>query len=359
MLSSRIEFNLKKIAHNAKVLKGLYGLKGVNILGVTKGVCGNPEIAKILVRSGIPMLGDSRISNLKKMRFAGVRAQFLLLRIPLISQVEAVVKYADISLNSELSVIRKLSECALHYNTIHEIILMVEMGDLREGLMPADLETIVGQVIQLKGVKLKGIGTNLTCFGGIQPNEKKMQYLSALAEHIEKKFKLKLGIVSGGNSANYNWFRSTNNVGRINNLRLGESILLGCEPIDRKPIPGLFTDAFTLIAEVIESKVKPSIPYGKISQNALGQIPSFQKQSQMKRAILGLGLQDVIVSGLSPRMDIKILGASSDHTIVNVNGNDLNIGDQLEFDLNYAALLSAMTSPYVNKMKECITKTTV
>lgn len=236
----------------------------------------------------------------------------------------------------------------------HKIILMVELGDLREGLMPSDLEETIQQVLELEGIELKGIGTNLACFGGIEPDEEKMQYLSLLATKIEKKFNLKLDIISGGNSANYNWFKSTKNIGRINNLRLGESIFMGCESLHRKPIPGLFTDAFTMIAEVIESKVKPSVPYGKVGQNAFGETPSFQNQGQMKRAILGIGLQDVLVSGLKPRMDIQLLGASGDHTIIDAKQINLNVGDQLEFDLNYATLLSAMTSPYVIKMKEKI-----
>ena len=352
MSTPRLDINLEKIAHNAKELKKLYGSKGIDIVGVTKAVCGNPEVASVLVKSGITILADSRISNIKRMRCAGIEAQFLLLRTPLLSEVEAVVKFAHMSLNSELLVIQELSACAIKYNTVHEIILMVELGDLREGLMPVDLQAIVQGVIKLKGLKLKGIGTNLACFGGIQPDEKKMQYLSVIARDIEQKNNLKLDIVSGGNSANYNWFRSTKNVGRINNLRLGESILLGCEPLCRKPIPGLFSDAFTLTAEVIESKVKPSVPYGKISQNAFGKIQSFPNMGQMKRAILGIGLQDVLVTGLSPRMDISILGASSDHMIVNSKLINLTIGNQLAFDLNYAALLSAMTSPYVIKMKE-------
>lgn len=356
MSTPKIEFNLKKIAHNAKALKELYCSKGIDIIGVTKVVCGNIEIANSLVKSGIQVLGDSRISNIKKMRRAGVDAQFLLIRIPSISQVDDVAKFADISLNSELAVIKKLSKCAIRYKKIHKIILMVELGDLREGLMPSELRETVRQVISLQGVKLYGIGTNLSCFGGIQPDKEKMNYLSILAEDIEKQFKLKLRVVSGGNSANYNWFNSSKNVGRINNLRLGESIFLGCEALYRKPIPGLFTDAFTLTAEVIESKIKPSTPYGKIGQNAFGKAQFFPKLGQMKRAILSIGLQDVLVTGLTPRMDIKILGASSDHTIVNTKLINLSVGNQLEFDLNYAALLSAMTSPYVVKMKEKIVK---
>ncbi len=349
MTTPRIEINPAKIAYNAKKLKKLYASKGIGIIAVTKVVCGDPNIADILVKNGINVLADSRIANIMRMREAAIQARFVLLRTPLPSQIESVVKYADISLNSELSVIRKLSEFAVKHNTTHKIILMVELGDLREGLMPSDLEDTVKEAIDLEGIELAGIGTNLACFGGVEPDEEKMGCLSSLAGTIEEKFGLTLEFVSGGNSANYNWFVSTQDVGKINNLRLGESIYLGCETLYRKPIPGLFTDAFTLVAEVIESKVKPSVPYGEICQDTFGNVPEFQDHGQIRRAILGVGLQDVLVSGLSPRLDIEILGASSDHIILDAKQVDLKVGDEVEFDLNYAALLSGMTSPYVMK----------
>ncbi len=349
MPAPRIEINLEKIAHNAKALIDLYGSKGINVIGVTKVVCGDPRIAKVLVKSGIHILADSRIENIRRMRDDGVQARFLLSRTPGLSQAEDVVKYADISLNSELSVIKRLSRFAVKNNTSHKIVLMVELGDLREGLMPADVENTVTQVLELEGIEFAGLGTNLACFGGVKPDEDKMGHLSSIANDIEEKFGLTLEFVSGGNSANYNWFMSTKDVGRINNLRLGESIYLGCETLHRKPIPGLFTDAFTLVTEVIESKIKPSVPYGDIGQDAFGNVPEFQDYGQIKRAILGIGLQDVLVSGLNPRSDIEIIGASSDHIIVNAKKLELNVGNELEFDLNYGALLSAMTSPYLMK----------
>ena len=350
MITPRIEMDLEKIAHNAKVLKELYGSRGIDIIGVTKVVCGNPYIAQALVKSGISMLADSRIENIKRMRNAGVEAQFLLLRTPSLSQVEAVVKYADISLNTEISVIEKLSAFAHEVGKLHKIILMVELGDLREGLMPSDLAKTVEQVLQFEGIKLVGIGSNLACFGGVKPDEAKMTSLSSLADEIESSFGLTLEFVSGGNSANYDWFISTKDVGRINNLRLGESIYLGCETLHRKPIPGLYTDAMTLVSEVVESKLKPSLPYGNLGQDAFGSLPKFRDQGNMKRAILGIGLQDVQVSGLRPRKDIEIIGASSDHVIVNARDVELKVGDELEFDLNYSALLAVMTSRYVNKV---------
>ena len=349
MITPRIEIDLVKIEHNANKLKALYGSKGIDIVGVTKVVCGDPRIVTALLKSRIKIFADSRVANIQRMRNAGIKAQFILLRTPIPSQIESVVKYTDISLNSELSVIKGLSTSAVKQNITHKIILMVELGDLREGLMPSDLEATIKEVTELKGIKLVGIGTNLACFGGIKPDEKKMEYLSSITRKIEEKFSLTLEFISGGNSANYNWFMEAKDVGRINNLRLGESIYLGRETLYRTLIPGLFADAFTLIAEVIESKIKPFVPWGEICHDAFGNTPKFQDRGKIRRAILGVGLQDVLVSGLTPKLDVDIIGMTSDHIIVDAKQIDLKVGDGVAFDLNYGALLSAMTSPYVMK----------
>lgn len=349
MAAPRLEVNLPKIAHNASILKQLYGIKGIDIIGVTKAVCGNPWVAKTLVSSGIGVLADSRIANIKRMRRAGVSAKFMLLRTPMLSQVSEVIQYTNISLNTELSVIQKLSENALARNTTHAIILMVELGDLREGIMPQDLEGVVKKVLMLKGIELVGIGTNLACLGGIKPDEDNMNHLSLLAKDIEDKFRINLTYVTGGNSANYDWFINATTHGKINNLRLGESIFLGREPLQRKPILGLFTDAFTLVAEVIESKIKPSMPLGKVGQDAFGKLHVHEDLGDMQRAILAIGAQDIQVNGLTPKLDVDILGANSDHLVINVKEVSLEVGDEIEFSLNYAALISAMASIYILK----------
>jgi predicted amino acid racemase len=327
MATPRIEIDLKKISFNAATLRKLYVSKGIGLFGVTKVACGDPVIADVLIKAGIDTLADSKIYNIRKMRRSGIKAQIVLLRTPSLSQAASVVKYTDISLNSEFSVIEKLSRSALAKNTKHKIIFMVELGDLREGVMPAILLETVERVSHLKGIILAGIGTNLACFGGIKPDKDKIEQLSSLAKDIEDKFKITLEFVSGGNSANYEWFMAAEDVGKVNNLRLGESIYLGCETLHRKPIPGLFTDAFKLVAEVIESKIKPSKPYGDVCQDAFGNVPVFTDKGQMKRVILGIGLQDVLVSGLTPCLDIGILGASSDLLIVDPKEIDLKVGD--------------------------------
>ena len=349
-LNPRIEINLDKIRHNAKILKELYGKKGIQITGVVKGVVASPKVAKVLIESGIESLADSKISNIEKMKKAKLKATFILLRTPAMSEVQKVVEFADISMNTELEVIRALSAEAVRQKKIHQIILMVEMGDLREGIMLKDVPAFIREVLKLPCIRIAGIGTNLACYGGVIPTEQKMRVFSSFVKNIKRQFALQLPYVSGGNSANYNWFMNTKDVGAINNIRLGESIFLGRETVGGKLIPKLCSDAFCFIAEVIESKIKPSVPFGNRGRNAFGEILSFKDRGMIRRAIVGVGRQDILVSGLTPLKLLEILGSSSDHIILDAKKIDVKLGDEIAFSLDYGAMLSAMTSPYVNKI---------
>jgi len=328
MSTPRLEISLSKIRHNVQILKGLYGSKGIELIGVTKAMCGNIEIAQLFVDNGIGILADSRISNIIQMRDAKIKAQYLLIRTPFLSQVYETVKYADISLNTEIKILEELSKAALEFATIHKVILMLELGDQREGILPKEIDNVVKEVLNLRGLNLIGIGTNLFCFGKKKPTENIMNSLSKIASRIEKKFKIKLKLISGGNSANYNWFSTTKSTGRINNLRIGESIYLGRETVYNMPIPRLFTDAFILYAEIIEST---------------------GKSSNKNRAILGIGHNDISISGITPIANIDLIGASSDHLIINTKQMKLLVGNEVSFHLNYNALSSAMTSPFITK----------
>ncbi len=349
MRTPRIEIDLSKIASNARFLSNLYGVKGITVTGVTKGVCGDPRIAAVFLQNGIKNLGDSRIANLRRLREAGFKETFFLLRAPALSEVEEAIEVADVSLNTEIEIIRKISKFALKRKKRHKIILMVELGDLREGILPRELEEVVEEVLLLEGVELSGIGTNLSCFGGVKPDRSKMEELSQLAQRIEERFELKLEYVSGGNSACYSWLISAENVGKINNIRLGDSILLGGKDLEIRGIPGLHYDAFVLYAEVIESKVKPSVPYGEIGIDAFGSVPKFEDRGNIRRVILNIGRQDVLVSQIRPRGNIEVLGATSDHMLLDASNTDLRVGDEVSFDIDYGAMLFAMSSPYVFK----------
>lgn len=358
MTAPRLEVDLDKIYHNALSLVERLGKQGISVTGVTKANLGSPEIANLWLQAGVSGLGDSRIENIRAMRGAQVSASMTLIRTPMLSQADEVVALADLSFNSELDAISALSSAAQKVNRTHGIVLMVELGDLREGIMPADLEKTVREVLRLPNIVFKGIGTNLACRSGVSPDGRNMAELSGLADSLDATFGRIVNTVSGGNSANLDWALSGAATGRINNLRLGEALLLGREPLHRQAIRGLHTDAITLIAEVIETKIKPSKSWGEIAQSAFGEVTPSDDLGSIRQSILAIGHQDIDPDGLEPPPGIRILAASSDHLVVDSSSYDgpLTVGTEIAFQLNYSALLRAMTSPFVTK-SFCVSRT--
>ncbi|PZO12430.1 MAG: alanine racemase [Leptolyngbya foveolarum] len=344
----RIEISLSKIQENARILCEFYGKKGISLMGVSKAVLGEPAIARAMIAGGVQFIADSRIENIQKMRRSGISARLVLLRTAP-SQAESIVKSADISLNTELKTLEMLSYHAKAQGKIHQVIVMVELGDLREGVLPCDLVAFVRKTLTLSHIQVIGIGCNLACYGGVRPDRRNMGMLSKLVNMVQNELGVALAIVSGGNSANYEWANSGQAIGEINNLRIGESILLGCETVGRQAILGLHANTFQLVAEVIESKQKASLPYGEICQDAFGDIPKFKDRGIRQRSIVALGRQDVLTAGLKSERRLEILGSSSDHVILDSENCHLQIGDEVNFGLDYGGLLSAMTSPFVGK----------
>ncbi|HEY5108793.1 MAG TPA: alanine/ornithine racemase family PLP-dependent enzyme [Acidimicrobiales bacterium] len=349
MSTPRLEIRLDRIRHNARNLVGRLGSRGIAVCGVTKATLGSHEVAAAMLAGGSTSIGESRIENVEALRRAGVGAEITLVRSPMPSQVERVVSAADLSLNSEIDVILQLSASACQQERTHGVVLMVELGDLREGIMPGDLLEVAREVVGLPGIVLRGIGTNLACHSGVVPDAANMAELSALATSIEAALDVELEIVSGGNSANLDWVLDAGSgVGRINHLRLGESILLGREPLRRSVPEGLETDAFALVGEVIESKHKPFETRGSLAQAAFGQTLEPQAPRDAgTRVIVAVGRQDIDPDGLTPPTGYEILGASSDHLLLTSDSDSPAVGSQLRFGLTYSALLRAMTSPFV------------
>jgi predicted amino acid racemase len=346
----RLEVRLDRIGHNAQVLVQRLRSSGVAVCGVTKATAGSPEVARQLLAAGVASLGESRIENIENLRQAGITDRIILIRSPMISQVDRIVASADVSLNSEIEVIEQLSVSACRRRRHHGIILMVELGDLREGIMPGDLHDTVRNVLEFPGIALQGIGTNLACQNGVVPDQSNMAELSALATSVEAAFGIDLDVVSGGNSANLPWALEPGaEMGRVNQLRLGESILLGREPTRRSVLDGLHADAISLVGEVIESKTKPAQPRGVLGQTAFG--PGADLRGGVAgghRVIVALGRQDIDVDGIVAPDGFEILGASSDHLVLE-SATAPRVGSELHFELNYSALMRAMTSPFVTR----------
>ena len=346
-----ITIDLNKIEHNARTITALCGKYGIDVCGVSKVTCGMPQVAKAMLRGGVACIGESRMKNIHRLKANGVSTEFTLLRIPPLSAADDIVTSVNMSLNSELPVIQALSEAAFRRGLVHNIMIMVDLGDLREGVWPDDLLSMVREVVELPGIRIAGLGTNLSCYGGVKPSEKNMNQLVEYAHRIETVFGLKLRYISGGNSSSLNLIASGKMPRAVNHIRIGEGILLGRETVNRAAWPGTFQDAFLLQAEIIELKEKPSVPIGETGEDAFGGKPEFVDKGERDRAILNIGREDVVVEGMVPvDPEISILGASSDHLIVDVTeAENVRLGSELAFFMNYGALLAAMTSEYVEK----------
>ena len=352
MTTPRLVIDVDKIEHNSRTIVALCNQHGIEVTGVTKVTCGHPQVARAMLRGGVSSIADSRLENIQRLIRAGVDTEFMLLRLPPLSRVDEVVDTVAVSMNSELAVLEALSSSAQQHGRVHEVILSVDLGDLREGIWPDDLLAFASAAGRLRGIHIKGLGTNLACFAGVMPDEHNMQRLVELAAEVERCLDCRLECISGVNSSGLELIAAGGMPARVNHARIGEAIVLGRETTHRKPWPDTFQDAFVLVAEVLELKKKPSVPLGKRSENAFGQRPEFEQRGEMVRALLNVGREDIDVDGLTPQdPGVIILGASSGYLVVDVSAanRSIRVGDTLAFSLNYAALLAAMTSAYVYK----------
>ena len=321
-------------------------------MGVAKACCGDPDIARAVCAGGVEWMGDSRIQNIARLRTANIDKPMCLLRLPMISEVKDVVRFADMSLLSEVETAKALSEAAVAAGRVHKIILMVDMGDLREGLLPPKILPAAKFLAGLPGLELHGLGANFACYGGVIPTTRKLEQMVALADEVRAATSLPLPIVSGGNSSSLPLVPSGIPKG-ITQLRIGEGILLGRETSYRQVLPGASTDAFRLHCEIIELQEKPSVPDGEIGTDAFGNVPVFEDKGVRKRAILAIGRHDITIDGLTPLdAGAEIIGASSDHMLVDVTDvkKPLGVGSIMRFDMQYSSLISGMMSSYVTKV---------
>lgn len=349
--SRTLEVDLDIITSNAEQVVGFCAGHRIEVCGVTKATCGSPMVARAMLKGGVTSLGESRIDNAKRLRYGGVHAPLWMLRIPSPSEAGDVVRFFDLSLNSEIDTLDALSKAALAQGKVHDVIVMMEMGDRREGVLAEELVPTCEAVLGLAGLRLAGVGANFMCVSGILPTPEKMQKIADAAERVQRELGIKLQYVSAGNSANLAMMESPP-PSIINHLRVGASILRGENALTGGTLDWLKAGAFRLQAELIEIQSKNSLPEGTVGRDAFGGTPSFVDDGEQLRGIVNLGRLDIRHEGLTPEAErVEVIAASSDHLVLDLNDNHhYEVGDTIAFQLDYGALTQAMLSPYVTKV---------
>jgi len=349
-----IECNLTKLGHNAREIVSRCAARGISVTGVIKGFNGDPRVAAVFRDCGVDGLATSRTEQIAACRAAGIPGPYMLVRIPMPGEAADVVSLADSTLASEMPIVRLLdAECA-RQNKRLGILLMADLGDLREGFWDkGELVEAAAETEALSNVDLLGVGVNLGCYGAVVPTPENLGALAEVARSVEARIGRSLALVSGGATTSLPLVLDGTMPARINHLRVGEGILQGKDLSDLFGLDMSFLhlDVFTIKAEVLEVKRKPSRPVGRIFVDAYGYTPEFPERGVRRRALAGIGKLDFAYCDmLKPReKGISVLGASSDHLILDAEDypGELKPGDVLEFDARYAAALFATGSRYV------------
>lgn len=345
-----------KLKHNYKRLNKYFTQHDVNWAVTTKLLCGNQLFLEKVLELPVQQICDSRVSNLKIIKKIDPNIDTIYIKPPPKNIVESIVKYADVSLNTELETIKLLAKVARKYKKVHKIIIMIEMGDLREGIMGSKLIPFYEKVFKLKGIKVIGIGTNLNCLHGVMPSQDKMIQLGLYKQIIELKFNQKLAVVSGGSTVTIPLLLRKQIPKTINHFRVGEALFFGADLFTKGTIKGMFPSVFQLSAEIIEICEKPKIPNGVLEENPRGELLEIDEDDYGKfayRALLDVGILDVDPKYLYPvDSDIQVVGASSDMIVIEIpkKSKIYKIGQHIKFNLKYMGALSLMNSKYIDKV---------
>jgi len=345
----------EKLKDNFEFLKTQFHENGIAWGVVSKILCGNELYLKELIALGVDEIHDSRISNLARVKEINPSVQTVYIKPSSKRNLAKMVKYADVSLNSELDTIRWISEEAVKQNKKHKVIIMVETGDLREGVMGDHLIDFYSMIFELPNIEVIGLGTNLNCLNGIMPSTDKLIQLSLYKQIIELKFNKEIPWVSAGTSVTIPLMLNKQLPKGVNHFRIGETLYFGLDLFEEKVIAGMHGDVFELFAEIIEMQEKPLLPSGTLAANPQGEImeidPSLYGQSSY-RAILDIGLLDVDPKYLiADDGEFEILGASSDMLILDLgkNPSGYRVGDLVKFRLKYMGALAILNSDYIEK----------
>jgi len=343
----RIVADTGKISANARAIVELCAPHGIELAAVTKCVCGEPELVRAILAGGVRTIAESRLDNIRRIRAAGIDCDVLLLRLPALSEVHDVVTLTQCSLNSEADTLRALSAAAGRRRATHSVLIIIESGDRREGVMPEDALALCRLAEDLPGLDLAGVASSLNCLCGVLPTPENMRAFSVLVESLERDLGRRFRIVSGGHTNNLRFLMSGDIPARVDQLRVGEGVLFGTDEISEVSLPAPYTDTFKAYAEVIEIKDKPSAPDGEIGPDAFLRLNEWPDLGVRRRAILAMGEIDLSVRFLKPtRPGVTLVGASSDHTVVDVTDADppVRLGEELEFDARYTAVAVGWSS---------------
>jgi predicted amino acid racemase len=350
-----VELDREKLRANFNLLKERFEQYEVEWGVVTKMLCGNKLYLQEILNLGVKEIHDSRISNLKAVKELDETVQTVYIKPPAKRAIKKLVTYADVSLNTEMVTLKLINEEAKRQNKKHKVVIMIELGDLREGVMGEKVVEFFRRVFELSNIEVVGMGSNLNCLHGVMPSADKFIQLNLYKELIKAHFNFEIPSVSGGTSVVLPMLFRKELPKSVNHFRIGETLYFGLNIEAGETFEGMHDDVFKLRMEIIELTEKPMLPVGELAENPSGQMLEIDENLYGKtslRAILDAGLLDISPDFLIPYDEnIEIVGASSDMLVLDLGKStqEYKVGDLVDFRLKYMGALGIMNSNYIEK----------
>lgn len=356
-----LTINTGTIADNITKLAGYLKKQHMNLSVITKILGGYRPVLERLIEHDamkhVHSLGDSRISNLRLIKDIKPELKTMYIKPPVVKYADQVVDVADISLNTTFRTIKALDEAAARAGKVHQVIVMIEMGELREGIVRENIFSFYEKIYHLENIEVIGLGTNLGCMYGVEPTYDKLIQLCLYRQLLEERFGKKLELVSGGSSITLPLSLKKKIPDGVNHMRVGETVFMGVSLADESQFRNLSMDAFSFSAEIIEMEKKEYVPDGVISEANIGHTAGYDEEKdhsrESYRGIMDFGEIDVQIDALAPSdKDIEFIGSSSDMTVYDLGSNKkgYKVGDKIPFDAHYMAISRLMHSKYVTKI---------
>lgn len=350
-----LELNSAALRFNYGVIDAQMNSKNISWGVVTKILCGTRSFLAEILKLNPSMVLDSRLSNLAKIKALNPTITTAYIKPPPKRILSKILEVADISFNTQYETLEELNALASKKEMQHRVVIMIEMGELREGIMRDSMLHFFEKVLSLPHIIVVGIGTNLTCMNGILPTQETLLKLTQYKNLIEERFSHPIPLLSAGTSITLPFLNNDLVPSSINHFRLGETLFFGNDLLQEKKMAGLRDDVFILKAEIIEVLEKPAVPFGRRGKNVLGQINTSkagEKKGERWRILVDVGILDINPDDLSPlNSNLRIDGASSDILALELAPNALppKIGDFVQFRVNYMGALRLMGSFYIEK----------
>lgn len=366
-----LHFDLTKVRRNLDTALDFCRARGLTLLPVTKLFQSRPDLLKAIDHPALHQVADVNSANL--VRLDPRRQTGRVLLRPRRQDAAATAAGATRVFLSDPDLALRLSQArqSQKAKTPLHVTLMIEAGDLRDGVPLEQVPEVADQIARLPGLELTGLGLNLGCLHGALPSPGGLDRVAQTLRRAREKTGLPLPELSLGGTVTWDFLKQQNLPPEFTELRLGEAFLFGWNTSLRSPVPEMEAGVFRLDLEVLEvwTKVVHGLPDRRAGRrvdqlpapepdddqptgfNAFGEPAREPFTGPRRRAVLEGGENIAPYRSLTPlQPGIHLVGETHEYLVADCQEASPAVqpGMILNFQPAYEAVARCFLSPYLD-----------